>query len=132
MSVKREEEGLKSGHITTLDEPVMDTIMRDLKQVAEKLKVVLLPLNQNSSEDVLNKLKDWELWGPLLVCLFLSSVLSITAPGQLLICLTSSHSPPVFTSAIIHIYSFATSKPNCFYVYSYVTNSILVTYHLLH
>mmetsp|Transcript_40345 Transcript_40345/g.126192 ORF Transcript_40345/g.126192 Transcript_40345/m.126192 type:complete len:113 (+) Transcript_40345:181-519(+) len=63
---------------TTLDEPVSETIMRDLRQVADKLKVVLLP--REDQEGVVQKLKDWDLWGPLLVCLTLSLLLSVTAP----------------------------------------------------
>jgi hypothetical protein len=73
---------LRVGAVTTLDEPVMETIMRDLKQVSDKLKVVLLPLGKDSQHNVLQKLRDWDLWGPLLVCLFLSSILSFTAPGE--------------------------------------------------
>lgn len=67
---------------TTLDEPVRETILRDLRQVADKLKVVLLPLGAGSQESVLLKLREWDLWGPLLVCLLLSSILSLSAPGD--------------------------------------------------
>mmetsp|Transcript_107625 Transcript_107625/g.312992 ORF Transcript_107625/g.312992 Transcript_107625/m.312992 type:complete len:193 (-) Transcript_107625:1472-2050(-) len=63
---------------TTLDEKVTDTIMRDVRQVASKLKVVLLP--RENQEGILQKLKEWDLWGPLMVCLTLSIMLSITAP----------------------------------------------------
>lgn len=73
---------LKVGSVTTLDEPVMETILRDLRQVGDKLKVVLLPLGKDSQNSVLQKLRDWDLWGPLLVCLFLSTVLSMSAPGD--------------------------------------------------
>ena len=69
----------------TLDEPVVETIvskrgkggneshklqMRDVRQVGAKLKVVLLP--SGNQEGVLEKLKNWDLWGPLLICLMLS------------------------------------------------------------
>jgi len=73
---------LRMGTVTTLDEPVMDTIMRDLNQVSDKLKVVLLPLRNDNQDNILQKLRDWDLWGPLLVCLLLSIILSITAPGD--------------------------------------------------
>ncbi|CAM9702034.1 unnamed protein product [Hapterophycus canaliculatus] len=64
--------------MNTLDEPVSETIMRDLRSVGAKLKIVL---NPNGDQDgVLTKLKDWDLWGPLMVCLSLSIVLSFTAP----------------------------------------------------
>jgi len=87
--------------VSTLDEPVIDTIMRDVKSVYAKLKVVLLPLDRSTpfgyagvSQDndnqqqqmgenqqlVLNSLKEWDLWGPLLVCLSLSVVLALRAP----------------------------------------------------
>lgn len=62
----------------TLDEPVSETIMRDLRAVAAKLKIVLMP--RQDQEGVLQKLKEWDLWGPLLICLTLSLLLSITAP----------------------------------------------------
>jgi hypothetical protein len=78
----RHQEQLKMGTITTLDEPIIDTVMRDLNQVRDKLKVVLMPLGQENHNNVIQKLRDWDLWGPLLVCLLLSIVLSITAPGD--------------------------------------------------
>eukprot|EP01035_Chromulina_nebulosa_P019154 gene19154-24996_t len=76
----RHEEQIRMGATTTLDEPISETILRDLRQVADKLKVVLLPLGQSSN--VLQKLREWDLWGPLLVCLLLSMILSATAPGS--------------------------------------------------
>ena len=80
--LKSEQEQLAMGTATTLDEDVQTTLMRDLRQVAEKLKVVLLPLGQDSSSNVIEKLREWDLWGPLLVCLILSSTLGITAPSE--------------------------------------------------
>lgn len=77
--------------------------MRDLNQVADKLRVVLMPLGKENQENVLQKLRDCklfpsidsplldfvlftsttgDLWGPLLVCLLLSIILSFTAPGD--------------------------------------------------
>jgi len=78
----KHQDQLKMGTATTLDEPVMTTVMRDLNQVSDKLKVVLLPLNADSQQNVIQKLRDWDLWGPLLVCLTLSTILSVTAPGD--------------------------------------------------
>mmetsp|Transcript_38379 Transcript_38379/g.56312 ORF Transcript_38379/g.56312 Transcript_38379/m.56312 type:complete len:249 (+) Transcript_38379:63-809(+) len=84
---------------STLDEPVTETIMRDVKSVASKLRVVLLPLDRQTpfgyagviqSEEVvfgenqrqvLSSLRDWDLWGPLFVCLSLSIILSFKAPS---------------------------------------------------
>jgi hypothetical protein len=111
---------------STLDEPVLETIMRDVRAVASKLKVVLQPLdrtnypiynpymlvasadalqgsaeqqqqqqqqssdnnnNNNNNNELsendrraLNSLKDWDLWGPLVLCLTLAVVLSFRAP----------------------------------------------------
>lgn len=53
--------------LDTLDEPVSATLLRDLRAVWEKLKQVLIPVA--SKKDLL---KDWDLWGPLLLCLILS------------------------------------------------------------
>ena len=79
---KSEAEQLKMGTATTLDEDVYTTVMRDLKQVGEKLKVVLLPIGHNNESTVIEKLREWDLWGPLLVCLLLSSVLGLNSPGD--------------------------------------------------
>ena len=62
---------------TTLDEPVRETIMRDLREVGAKLKLVVLP--RASQAGVLERLKEWDLWGPLLVCLSLSMTLCVAA-----------------------------------------------------
>lgn len=85
---------------STLDEPVMETIMRDARSVGSKLKIVLSPLattnplqyvsvsteeqvqQDESQKKVLGTLRDWDLWGPLLVCLSLSILLSIRAPSS--------------------------------------------------
>ena len=67
--------------VGSLDEPVSETIMRDLNKIYVKLRVVLCP--QTSQEDTLRELRQWDLWGPLLLCLLLSIILSIGAPkGQ--------------------------------------------------
>lgn len=124
---------------STLDEPVSETIMRDVRAVASKLRIVLSPLNRSpgnaagglfsaaayglvstvdqqqqqqqggggssSSGDanangatatpeaqqqqgqlsdvdrqMINELKDWDLWGPLVLCLLLAVTLSFKAP----------------------------------------------------
>ncbi|GAB5585610.1 hypothetical protein Unana1_00510 [Umbelopsis nana] len=60
----------------TLDEPVSVTIMRDLRQVAQKLRQVLYPQGDR------NVLRDWDLWGPLILCLALAITLSAEAPAD--------------------------------------------------
>lgn len=135
--VQQHEEELFSAY-STLDEPVMETIMRDVRAVASKLQIVLQPLNRSdilgyagyagvsqqagavtdgvvqddtgtaepsetggvqdqlqqqqgtaagiaglseNDRKVINQLKDWDLWGPLIVCLFLAVTLSFKAPN---------------------------------------------------
>ncbi|CAI5746969.1 unnamed protein product [Peronospora destructor] len=78
----------------TLDEPVSVTILRDLRLVGGKLRVVLMP--SNTSEETLEALRNWDLWGPLLLCLTLSITLSVTAP--------TAQSAMVFTGVFIVIW----------------------------
>merc|ERR1711881_669789 len=49
----------------TLDEPVMATLMRDLKTVGVKFSYVFMPKKSQASRHLL---QDWDLWGPLTVC----------------------------------------------------------------
>lgn len=94
--------------LDTLTEPVLTTIGRDLKMVARKLRVVLLPTtgaggeapplgspaaaadggagatptgSEAAAAGTLRVLREWDLWGPLLLCLVLSIILSINAPS---------------------------------------------------
>ncbi|KAI6196314.1 hypothetical protein M3Y94_01094600 [Aphelenchoides besseyi] len=60
----------------TLDEPVMVTIKRDARLIGAKFVQVLMPpKNQNC-------LQDWDLWGPLFVCVILSLLLQDTYSGK--------------------------------------------------
>ncbi|ORX47752.1 Yip1-domain-containing protein [Hesseltinella vesiculosa] len=61
----------------TLDEPVSVTLYRDLRLVGQKMHQVLYP---NGNDQQL--LKNWDLWGPLILCLFLAITLSTRAPDQ--------------------------------------------------
>ncbi|CAI5734873.1 unnamed protein product [Hyaloperonospora brassicae] len=85
---------LPSTETNTLDEPVSATILRDLRLVGSKLRVVLMP--SNTSEETLKALRDWDLWGPLLLCLTLSIMLSVTAPA--------AQSAMVFTGVFVVIW----------------------------
>lgn len=128
-SVEQHEQELFSKY-STLDEPVAETILRDVRAVGDKLRVVLMPLDRSAAlltsaryailpsraaatpaaapdddgaaeggaaaptaggEDgeeelsendkmVLRHLKDWDLWGPLVLCLALAVILSLKAP----------------------------------------------------
>ncbi|KAK3913453.1 Protein YIPF6 [Frankliniella fusca] len=57
----------------TLDEPIRDTVLRDLKAVGTKFYHVLIPKEKKSL------LKEWDLWGPLLLCTFMAMVLQGSA-----------------------------------------------------
>lgn len=54
---------------STLDEPVLETLKRDLKAVGKKFLHVLLPRQSKSL------LRDWDLWGPLILCVLLAMML---------------------------------------------------------
>ncbi|CAK9293845.1 unnamed protein product [Gordionus sp. m RMFG-2023] len=53
----------------TLNEPVSTTIMRDLKAIGVKFYHVFIPKKSQAL------LKDWDLWGPLMLCIYLSLIL---------------------------------------------------------
>ncbi|KAJ7126902.1 Yip1-domain-containing protein [Mycena epipterygia] len=72
----------------TLDEPVSTTIARDLLSIYSKLVQVLYPRRASGRE----VLRDWDLWGPLILCLLLGIMMSITAPAD--------QSLNIFTSVI--------------------------------
>ncbi|CAK6972102.1 protein YIPF6 [Scomber scombrus] len=59
----------RDDEFSTLDEPVKETILRDLRAVGNKFIHVLYP--QRSSA----LLRDWDLWGPLLLCVTLALLL---------------------------------------------------------
>src|SRR5581483_8602088 len=57
----------------TLDEPILDTLLRDVRGIASKVRHIFMPL---SSADIYkNVLKNWDLWGPLILCTFMSLTL---------------------------------------------------------
>ncbi|VEU44918.1 unnamed protein product [Pseudo-nitzschia multistriata] len=109
--------------LSTLDEPIRETIMRDVRSVARKLKVVLLPMerslpyggysgvSQSESIDlterdklIIESLRDWDLWGPLVVCLTLAVLLSIKAPvGQASLVFAAVFCAVWFGSAVVTI-----------------------------
>ena len=53
----------------TLDEPIKETILRDIKAVGVKFKHVIIPTEKKSL------LSDWDLWGPLILCTFMAFLL---------------------------------------------------------
>lgn len=54
----------------TLNEPIRETFVRDLKAVGSKFGHVLVPVKKEKS-----LLKDWDLWGPLILCTFMACLL---------------------------------------------------------
>lgn len=58
---------------TSLNESVEETICRDLLKVWSKLKLVMLPHSEDTD------IRDWDLWGPLFLCLLLATTLSLDA-----------------------------------------------------
>jgi len=57
----------------TLDEPVMATLMRDVKTIGVKFSHVFIPKKSSASRHLL---QDYDLWGPLVVCCTLGLLLS--------------------------------------------------------
>ena len=78
-SVQSSLEAVTGGDAYTLNEPVSVTFMRDLRRVGRKLRTVLLPMQAEA--ETLRELRDWDLWGPLLLCLILSVITSSGAPN---------------------------------------------------
>jgi len=63
----------KDPFLSTLDEPVSATIMRDVRSIMQKFYHVLLP---HKSKGMLH---DWDLWGPLTLTLTLAFMLRSSA-----------------------------------------------------
>ncbi|XP_055837675.1 protein YIPF6 [Episyrphus balteatus] len=57
----------------TLDEPIKETMMRDIRAVGVKFYHVLYPKEKSSL------LRDWDLWGPLVLCTFMATILQGSA-----------------------------------------------------
>lgn len=47
----------------TLDEPISDTIKRDLKRIWKNLVMVVFPFKDRSQQSA--ALRNWDLWGPM-------------------------------------------------------------------
>ncbi|KAI1301746.1 Protein YIPF6 [Halotydeus destructor] len=64
----------------TLDEPISETLLRDLRGIAVKMRHIILPTS--SAAAYKSVLKDWDLWGPLLLCTFMGLALHHDSDGQ--------------------------------------------------
>lgn len=123
-----------SAPTNTLDEPVLTTIARDLRMVARKLRVVLLPLNSSSegggstsaaegagaastgdaASRTLGELREWDLWGPLLLCLALSTVLSLSASvGQSAVVFASVFAMVWLGAAVVTVNAYLLGADMC-------------------
>ncbi|XP_061388748.1 protein YIPF6 [Musca vetustissima] len=60
----------------TLDEPIKETVLRDVRAVGVKFYHVLYPKEKSSL------LKDWDLWGPLVLCTFMATILQGSSSGE--------------------------------------------------
>jgi len=109
--------------LSTLDEPIKETIMRDVRSVGSKLKVVLLPMERSlpyggysgvsqsetidlteRDKQIIESLRDWDLWGPLVVCLMLAILLSLRAPvGQASLVFAAVFSSVWLGSAVVTV-----------------------------
>ena len=69
----------------TLDESILTTILRDLSLISTKLKFVVMPYISKDKKSY--HIKQWDLWGPLLLNLILACTLAINSDdkGQMII-----------------------------------------------
>ncbi|XP_045478809.1 protein YIPF6 [Harmonia axyridis] len=67
--ISRTNGNLGSPDFNTLDEPISETILRDVKAVGTKFAHVLIPTEKKSL------LKEWDLWGPLILCTCMAMIL---------------------------------------------------------
>ncbi|KAK9876520.1 hypothetical protein WA026_013894 [Henosepilachna vigintioctopunctata] len=65
----RNSNNLGKPNFNTLDEPIRETILRDLRAVGAKFTHVLIPTEKTAL------LKEWDLWGPLILCTFMAMIL---------------------------------------------------------
>ena len=72
VEIEKENESIESNRMT-LDEPVLESLKRDLFRIYNKLKHVITPrLTSRKIEELYN----WDLWGPLIFCFLLCIALS--------------------------------------------------------
>ena len=61
----------------TLDEAILTTILRDLTLIYTKLKFVVIPYGSKDKKSY--HIKQWDLWGPLLLNLLLACILALNS-----------------------------------------------------
>lgn len=62
--------------LNTLEESILQSIFRDIKQMLRRVRYIIVPFGSGDK-----KLKNWDLWGPLVLCIWLSWTLSTVAPA---------------------------------------------------
>ena len=55
--------GFGSAPSNTLDEPILETVKRDLKRIYKNLVMVVFPFKDRSQQSA--ALRNWDLWGPM-------------------------------------------------------------------
>ena len=64
--------------LDSLNEPILTTISRDFNIIISKTKLALFPFGDiQKTQSSIDKLRDWDFWGPLIFCLLLGLILSI-------------------------------------------------------
>lgn len=66
----------------TLDEPVLTTLLRDIKAVGTRLRQVVWRRADESDSSYSIPGQQWDLWGPLVFCIMISTTLSMIAPNH--------------------------------------------------
>merc|ERR1711892_1440965 len=61
----------------TLDEPVLRTLLRDVKMVLNKFLQVMMPWRRR-----VDVLQDWDMWGPLILCMTMAFLLRSNAKAS--------------------------------------------------
>lgn len=61
----------------TLNEPIKTTILRDLFIIFTKIKFVVVPFTKKDQKNYY--IKQWDLWGPLFLNMFLACILTLNA-----------------------------------------------------
>lgn len=64
---------LNTDDSSTLDEPIKETFLRDAKAIGTKFKQIFLPTQSKQQ-----LLRDWDLWGPLIICVVLALLMQGT------------------------------------------------------
>ena len=57
-----------------LEESICTTITKDLKSILTKTRYAMIPI---SGEERVHELRNWDLWGPLIFCLVLTTFISM-------------------------------------------------------